>query len=562
MKAEIEIRGKDLTAQSTNTAKKNIRSVVEEAGKAAKSQKQQIGRMQKEYAQNAYREVAQAQRTGIATGTAAAVRQQPGIISGAATGLQYAMQGIGMGGIYNMGARAVGGLRNMFGFGGGRPSPTAHAGGAGGGGGGGAPGGGDEGVVGGTASKIAPALMGVGAVVGAGLGLINSIGKRHDELMSQQEQTYRVLGSTTFASGAKGVDSRYGLSSSRIAQQRLSYATALGNEHSMKGIHEYTRLAATFGLGDEEAGKTAAYLNKSGLNVSGAESMIRGQTNDKIQAKAYFEQLGSILEEASHQGVLSGMKDSDLGKDVARGLSALYGVKVNGQQLSADRAGAISSTLTGKFQQAGRLEGGAEQAILFAAVKNQLEKDTGKQANILDVMKQARQGATGSNLKALEAQMNRMGMNETEKVLLMDKLGNTGSIDEARALAKNGFGTAKEGAGQFATTTTATSQLQAKGENLLLGKEAANIAGVRHSLQNKMLDYAGSTAKGVGELVKIFNEFFGVGGDKKKKSEAFVAAMSGNVQIPAGYQMTPVGLVPIPGYTPPKTTSAPRGRKK
>lgn len=554
MKAEIEIRGKDLTAQSTNTAKKNIRSVVEEAGKAAKSQKQQIGRMQKEYAQNAYREVAQAQRTGIATGTAAAVRQQPGIIQGAATGLQYIMQGIGMGGMYNMGARAVGGLRNMFG--GGRPSTTAHAGGGGGRGGGGGGGGGDEGVVGGTASKIAPALMGVGAVVGAGLGLINSIGKRHDELMSQQEQTYRLFSTTTEA------DIGYGLSSSRVAQQRLSYGLTMGNEASVEGIEQYTRLAGTFGLSDEEAGKTAAYLNKSGLNVGGAESLIRGQTNDKIQAKAYFEQLGSILEEASHQGVLSGMKDSDLGKDVARGLSALYGVEVNGQQLSADRAGAISSTLTGKFQQAGRLEGGAEQAILFAAVKNQIEKDTGKQANILDVMKQARQGATGYNLKALEAQLSRMGINETEKTLLIDKLGGAG-IDEARALAKNGFGTAKEGTGQFATTTTATSKLQAKGENLLLGEQAANIAGVRHSLQNKMLDYAGSTAKGVGELVKKFDEFFGGGGTKEQKGKAYVAALTGQgMEIPAGYQMTPVGLAPIPGYTPPKTTSAPRGRKR
>jgi hypothetical protein len=541
MKAEIEIRGKDLTAQSTNTAKKNIRSVVEEAGKAAKNQKQLIGRMQKEYAQNAYREVARAQRTGIATGTRAAVAS-PGIVQAGVSGLQSVMQGAGMGGLYNMGAKFVGGIGKMFTN---KPTATAHASGGGGGGGG------DEGVVGGVGSKIAPALAGVGAVVGAGLGLINSIGKRHDELMSQQEQTYRLFSTTTKA------DVDYGLSSSRVAQQRLSYGLTMGNEASMKGIKQYTRLAGTFGLSDEEAGKTAAYLNKSGLDVSGAEKIIRGQTNDKIQAKAYFEQLGSILEEASHQGVLSGMKDSDLGKDVARGLSALYGVKVNGQQLSADRAGAISSTITGKFQQASNLEGDAVQSVLFAAVKNQMEKDTGKEADVLDVMERLSQGATGKNMAALSAQMDTMGMNKTEKALFIRRLGGTG-VGEARAFADQGFGTAKEGVGEFVTTTSATSKLQAKSENLLLGEQAANIASVRHNLQNKMLDYAGTTAKGVSKLVEQFDELFS---DKKPgPGETKNPITGGVVKPPPGYAFTAEGyLVPV---TPaPKTTSTTKGKK-
>ncbi len=356
-----------------------------------------------------------------------------------------------------------------------------------------------------------------------------------------------MLGTQTNASET------YGLSSSRVAQQKLSYATATGNQFvGEKAQNQFKRLAGTFGLGDEEAGKTAAYLHKSGSGVGGAESLIRGQTTDKIQAKAYFEQLGNVLEESAHQGILSGMKNSDLGTNVAKGLSALYGVKVNGEQLSADRAGAIHSNLTGGFQQAAKFQGGAFNAMMFAGVKSQMEKDKGGEVDVLDVMKRLQEGASGRNLSALEGQMGSMGMNRKERVLALSQ--NAGmSIQEAEAFADQGFGKAKKGTGEFSTTKTEESRLRAKGENLLLSEEGAAVAKARHYLQDKMLGFAGTTAKGVSDLVKKFDEYFG---DSDKMTGAQV------MQKQTGFQPLDAYRLWNASRNESKVKATPQGKKK
>jgi hypothetical protein len=119
------------------------------------------------------------------------------------------------------------------------------------------------------------------------------------------------------------------------------------------------------------------------------------------------------------------------------------------------------------------------------------------------------------------------------------------SIQEAEAFADNGFGTVKESDRRFGTTTTAESRMRAKGENLLLSEEGAAIAKVRHDIQNKMLDYAGSTAKGVHELVKKFDEFFG---NKQQQSEIVIGTTSDGRTI----TMKPGGR---------KVVSSPKGAK-
>lgn len=164
-----------------------------------------------------------------------------------------------------------------------------------------------SGALGRMSAAIGPLAMGLGAVVGAGIGIISSMAGMHQQAMQSQEGTLGAFGG--YASGGGGIVRNAEVGQIGISRARVLGGSAAGQDFDTEGSKLGAQFGVTHGIGGTAGAELFAKLNKFG-GFQENESALKKIMTDGIRSgfgglrqAEFIQQVSGISENAYNSGM-------------------------------------------------------------------------------------------------------------------------------------------------------------------------------------------------------------------------------------------------------------------